>query len=280
MPILKRLLLLEDDPCCAQLLEMRITAEWRDCVIVHAGNKDDYVRALAEGNFDIILADYVLPGFSGPQALAMANKECPEIPFVFISGAITDDKAVESLKAGAVDYILKDRSARLIPALYRALDLAEANNRRKEYETLVNNVEGIVWEADRASLRFSFVSQQAERILGYPVKSWTDEPDFWQKHIHPDDRDMAVNVCRHLTPEQTHPDFEYRMIAADGRTVWLRDIVSVRIRKNRPPQIQGIMMDVTRHKSAEERVREVQSKLEATNQPQQGDPEFLSCAFA
>jgi PAS domain S-box-containing protein len=258
--------MLEDDEICASLARERIQKNWRECAIVHVNNKEGYTNALAGESFDVILSDYCMPGFSGPQALAMASKECPEVPFLFYSGTISDDVAVESLRAGAVDYILKDRPARLIPAINRALDLAEANSRRIEHEALVNSVDGIVWVADQSSLQFLFVSQQTERILGYPIESWISEPDFWKQHIHPDDREMAVSLCRNLTPEQTHPDFEYRMVAADGRIVWLRDIVSVRLKKNQPPQIQGIMMDVTRQKATEEKIKEVQSKLEATNQ--------------
>jgi PAS domain S-box-containing protein len=266
MPIPKRILMLEDDEICASLARDRLQKQWIECEIVHVNNKDGYTSALAGESFDVIVSDYCMPGFSGPEALALANKKCPEVPFLFFSGTISDEVAVESLRSGAVDYILKDRPARLISAINRALDIAEANSRRIEHEALVNSVDGIVWVADQSSLQFLFVSQQTERILGYPIERWICEPDFWQQHIHPDDREMAVNLCRHLTPEQTHPDFEYRMIAADGRIVWLRDIVNVRVRKNQPPQLQGIMMDVTKQKAAEEQVQEVQSRLEAANQ--------------
>ena len=259
------MLILEDDDYCAALLQQRVLHEWPYLVIVHVKSKKDYLAALAGESFDIILSDYSMPDFSGMQALLLANEKCPEVPFVFISGAITEEIAMESLKAGAVDYILKDRPARLIPAIKRALDLAEANSRRFEHTALINTIDGIVWQADHASLQFLFVSQQAQRILGYPVENWSREPDFWQKHIHPDDKEMAINVCRCLTPEQNHSDFEYRMIAADGRIVWLRDMMSLCVKKNRSPQIQGIMVDVTSQKAVEEKVKEVQLKLEESN---------------
>ncbi|HXB58499.1 MAG TPA: response regulator, partial [Candidatus Acidoferrales bacterium] len=136
MPIPKRILMLEDDAVCAALAKERIWNQWSECHIVHVSNKDEYTKALAGEGFDVILSDYCMPGFSGPQALAQASKECPEVPFLFVSGTITDEVAVESLRAGAVDYILKDRPARLIPAITRALDMAEANSHRIEHEAL------------------------------------------------------------------------------------------------------------------------------------------------
>jgi PAS domain S-box-containing protein len=265
MPKLKRLLLLEDDPLSATLSKHRISKEWPDCTIVHASNKKDYTSALAADDFDVIISDYTIPSFSGANALSLANQECPETPFLFFSGTIIDEVAVESLKAGAVDYVFKDRPARLIAAINRALYLAEASRHRIEHRDLVNSVDGIVWQADHPSLQFIFVSQQAERILGYPIKSWIEEPDFWQNHIHPDDKEMAISHCRNLSSEQNHSDFEYRMLAADGRIVWFRDMVSVRSIKNRAPRIQGIMVDATAHKMAEDKVKDVQAKLEATN---------------
>jgi PAS domain S-box-containing protein len=265
MPILKRMLILEDDHCAAELLQQRILHEWPACTFIHAANKADYLNAIASDSFDIVVSDYAIPDFSGMQALAATRKECPEIPFLFFSGAISDEVAVESLKGGAIDYIMKDRPARLVPAVKRALDLAELNGRRIEHEDLVNAVDGIVWQADLPSLQFIFVSQQAERILGYPIEQWLREPDFWQNHIHADDREMAVNLCRNLTPEQSHSDFEYRMIAADGRVVWLRDMVNARTRRNKSRRIQGIMVDVTTHKLAEQKINDVQLKLEQSN---------------
>ncbi|HEX3628156.1 MAG TPA: response regulator [Verrucomicrobiae bacterium] len=266
MHALKRMLILEDDNCSAELLRQRILHEWPDCTFVHVANKTDYLNAIASDSFDLILSDYSIPGYSGMQALAVARKEYPEVPFLFFSGAISDEVAVESLKGGAVDYILKDRPARLVPAIKRALDLAEFNSRRVEHEKLVNSMDGIVWQAELPSLKFTFVSQQAERILGYPIERWIREPDFWQKHIYPDDQEMAVKLCRNATPEQNHLDFEYRMIAADGRTVWLRDMVNVRVRRNKSAGIQGIMVDVTRNKLDEQKIKDVQLKLEQTNQ--------------
>jgi PAS domain S-box-containing protein len=86
------------------------------------------------GSFDLIISDYLIPGFDGLSALAAARQQCPQIPFMFVSGAIQDEMAVECLKAGATDYVLKDRPARLVPAIRRALNEAEESFRRKHAE--------------------------------------------------------------------------------------------------------------------------------------------------
>jgi PAS domain S-box-containing protein len=95
------------------------------------------------------------------------------------------------------------------------------------YANLVSSIDGIVWESDAATLRFTFVSQKAERFLLYPIEQWLTEPDFWKNHLHPEDREWAVEFCSRSVREKKDHDFEYRMLTADGRTVWLRDIVSV-----------------------------------------------------
>jgi PAS domain S-box-containing protein len=271
-----RLLLLEDNHADAQMVARSLSSEWPNCEIRRASNKADFEASLEVGGLDAILSDYVVPGFPGSAALALARQRCPEVPFLFVSGAIGDEVAVESLKAGATDYVLKDRLARLGPAIRRAL--AEAHERaaraqveqqlrqsEEQYRVLVNSVDGIVWQAELPDLRFTFVSQQAERMLGYPVRDWLEEPAFWQNHIHPEDREKAVALCQQLTTEEQHHSFEYRMLAADGAVVWLRDLVSVRRAKNRSPQLQGIMVNISARKQAEAARRDVLFKLERTN---------------
>lgn len=126
---------------------------------------------------------------------------------------------------------------------------------REQSETLISTIDGIVWEADAKTFQFSFVSPQAERFLGYPRERWLAEPTFWKDHIHPDDRDEAVAYCVSCTAMMRAHDFEYRMIAADGREVWLRDIVAVMVENNEPKTLRGIMVDVTEQKRAEEELR-------------------------
>ncbi len=151
-----------------------------------------------------------------------------------------------------------------------ALALGEQNRKKtddalklsqRNYESLVNTVEGIVWEADAQTLAISFVSQEAERLLGYPLQQWLDEPTFWKNHIHPDDRDWAVEFCVSSTAQGKDHDLEYRMLAADGRVVWVRDLVRIVFENGAPKKLRGIMVEITQVKQVESALRESESQL-------------------
>ncbi|HKQ35453.1 MAG TPA: PAS domain S-box protein [Nitrospiraceae bacterium] len=132
----------------------------------------------------------------------------------------------------------------------------------QRYASLLNSITGIVWEADPATFCFTFVSIQAEHILGYPVHQWLNSPTFWPDHIHPEDRERTVAYCVEQTKLGLPHDFEYRMLAADGRTVWIRDIVSVFIEEGAPVRVRGIMVDITEQKRQNETVVQLQHAVD------------------
>lgn len=141
-------------------------------------------------------------------------------------------------------------------------DGGELSRVQRDHEELIDSIDGIVWETD-ASFRFLFVSKQAERLLGYPVERWF-EPGFWVEHLHPDDREFAASYCRSAMEQCLSHEFEYRMLAADGRTVWLRDLVTVQSEEGRPRRLRGIMVDVTAQRGTQESLERTVSLLEAT----------------
>jgi PAS domain S-box-containing protein len=129
-----------------------------------------------------------------------------------------------------------------------------------QYEGIVASLGGIVWECDARTFAFSFVSEQAERLLGYPRAQWL-EPGFWASHIHADDRDWVVQYCTEATRERRNHDFEYRMVAADGRTVWLRDIVTVVLAEHDSDRLRGVMVDITEQRRRDDALRESGERL-------------------
>ena len=100
-----------------------------------ADNRADFEGALAPERFDVILADYLLPSYNGLEALRVAREKCPETPFLLVSGTIGEQAAIESLKAGATDYVLKHWPERLVPAVRRAVEEAEERMQRRRIET-------------------------------------------------------------------------------------------------------------------------------------------------
>jgi PAS domain S-box-containing protein len=132
----------------------------------------------------------------------------------------------------------------------------------ERFRDLVQGLDAIVWEADAATLKFSFVSQRAETILGFPVARWLGSPDFFVSRIHPDDRARVMRVCRSAIAEGADHEFEYRALGAEGREVWLRDIVHVvPSLVGRPPQLRGLTVDLTEGKRAEEALRQTEEQL-------------------
>lgn len=152
---------------------------------------------------------------------------------------VRDEKGIEIFREGT----LEDITAR---------KRTEERERelRQQYEALVNSIDGIVWEVDADTFDFTFVSSQAMRLLGYPPEQWISEPGFWVNHLHPEDG-WAVDLCREAVARREDHQFDYRMIASDGRIVWLRDYVTVDVREGEPLRLRGVMVDITEQKRAE-----------------------------
>src|SRR3970282_828261 len=103
----------------------------------------------------------------------------------------------------------------------------QLRERELVYRSLVDSTRAVLWRADPATLRFTFVSPSAQALLGYPTSRWLGGPEFWGRHLAPDDRDEAIATCQRETARGRDHLMEYRMIHADGRAVWVQDSGSV-----------------------------------------------------
>jgi DNA-binding NarL/FixJ family response regulator len=129
-----RILILEDVPTDAELIQFELTEAGTAFVPLCVADRASFLKALEEFSPDIILSDYSLPSFDGISALKIAVDKCADVPFVFVSGALGEETAIELLKQGATDYVLKSRLSRLAPAVTRALQEVEERNERKAAE--------------------------------------------------------------------------------------------------------------------------------------------------
>ena len=128
---------------------------------------------------------------------------------------------------------------------------AEIEHQRTLYEDLVESIDGIVWEATAIPLRFTFISRKIHDILGFSPEYWIRDIKNFENSIHPDDRSAVLAFCEERTHENKNHEFEYRVITADGSSVWLRDIVTVITKNDRPVTLRGLMVDITARRHTE-----------------------------
>ena len=165
-----RILLLEDNSTDAELIRELLEADHFACEIIRVETRDEFLTALESDAIDLILADYALPSFDGLSALNLALSVRPDLPFIFVSGTLGEDVAIEALKVGATDYVLKTRLSRLGPAVRRALREAQERAEREKAEEALRRSEAYLAEAQQLSHTGSF---------GWDVSSgeifWSDE---------------------------------------------------------------------------------------------------------
>lgn len=126
-----RVLHLEDNLRDAELIHSVLSSEGLECEIIHVKNREEFEAKLTQDRFDIILSDFSIPEYDGLSALVFAKRAAPSVPFILLSGTLGEEVAVESLKTGATDYILKERLNRLGPAVKRAITQAHDGAARK-----------------------------------------------------------------------------------------------------------------------------------------------------
>ncbi|MBI4913453.1 MAG: PAS domain S-box protein [Acidobacteria bacterium] len=132
---------------------------------------------------------------------------------------------------------------------------------KRRFQNMVDSVDGIVWEFDVRTFCFTYVSAQAERLLGYALEDWK-APGFWVDHLHPEDRDWAMDFCLSCTKRLEDHDFEYRFQAKDGRYLWLRDIVAVVADESGVARwLRGIMVDISERKRSEQALVESEGRF-------------------
>src|SRR5712671_731511 len=220
-----RILSIEDDPKDTELIHDLLETEGIVCEVTRVDTEASLGNLLKQGGVDLILGDYSLPSFDGISALKLAMKTCPDVPFIFVSGTLGEEVAIEALKIGATDYVLKTRLSRLVPSVQRALREARERAERKQTEEALRRSEVYLAEAQRLSHTGSFGwdvltgeiywSDETYRIFEYDP---TTKPTLQMviDRTHPDDRIHVRHIIDSASIERSDYAAEYRLMTADG----------------------------------------------------------------
>jgi len=259
------ILILEDNSADAELMEH----ELHDAGIVFSAKrvetKDSFIKELENFTPDIIITDYKLPSFNGSSALAIAKAECQDVPVIFVTGALGEEMAVEILKKGATDYILKHRLSHLAPAVLRALREVEERVERKradealreserKYHALAELSPVGIFRTD-AEGDCTYINERWQKITGLTLEEALGKG--WVQSLHPDDRNRISEEWYQAVREHRPFKSEYRFLNRDGTTTWvLGQAIIERTNSERVANYIGTITDITERKHAEEQLKE------------------------
>lgn len=267
-----RLLHLEDDPRDAALLRDQLECDGLACDIQTASDGEAFEAALAQ-SWDIVVCDYNLPGYDGLTALIRTRERLPLVPVILMSGSIRPGDAITCMRAGASDYVLKDRPERLAVSIRRALDDVAARSARERAEqALRENEERLRLATEAADLEAWELDIPANRIHASPRTlaelglAHLDAPwsfERWLEGIHPEERDMARRALDATIRDGTPYHLEYRMMASTGE-VWVAVRGSlVRDEEGRPQRLLGVWQNISVRKAAEAQILRALQEKEA-----------------
>jgi PAS domain S-box-containing protein len=266
-----QILLLEDDARDAELVQDLLETEAFVCEIARVEDQAGFLAALHRGGIHLILADYTLPSFDGLSALKLAIGICPDVPFIFVSGTLGEEVAIEALKIGATDYILKTRLSRLVPSVHRALREATERSERKRAQAALRQSETYLAEAQRLSRTGSF---------GWNISTgeiyWSDETfrifevdpatkpsvELVLERAHPEEREHVRQVVDNCASERSSFDYEHRLQMPDGSLKFIRVVAHPSVPNHLDELIFiGAITDITERKLADEKLRESEERF-------------------
>lgn len=273
---------LEDNSFDADLVRERLELEGIDCEIRVVETKEAFQSAIQQGGIDAILADYTLPTFDGLSALAMARTICPEVPFIFVTGTLGEEIAIDALKKGATDYVLKDRLERLPPALERALkEKAERDERQRSelalrameedirrseerYRTIIEEIEEGYYETDLAG-NMTFVNDSFCRLLRYSKEELVGTN--FRGFVDPNEYEYVYKTFNHVfRTGEVIKGYAFRHLRKDGLPVFVEDSISlIKDRDGKIVGFRGISRDITERKKGEELLQQKTRELEEAN---------------
>ena len=258
-----RVLHLEDSRRDAELIQSMLEEEGLSCEVVHAKNQDEFEAAMTSKSFDVILSDFALPHYNGLSALDFARSKSSTVPFILVSGTVGEELAVQSLRTGATDYILKQKPARLAEAIRRALEEAEERVKRQQAEEALRKSEerfqfaaratnDVIWDWDLQTNNF-WRNESFNKVFGYRAEEIEPGVESWISRLHPEDKDRVLSSL-HLLGENGGEVWsdEYRFRRSDGTYAQILDRgYVIHDAAGKTVRMIGAMMDISEKKKLE-----------------------------
>lgn len=255
-----RILILEDSEEDLYLIERELQRGGVPYTSTVVKKKDEYMRALIEFSPDVILSDHSLPQFNSIEAMKIWKEHQRvnnlTIPFILITGSVSEEFAVQSIKAGADDYILKDRLKRLPSSIQSALNKARLENEKMRFlkemlsqSSLMKEAEHLAnfgsWEVDLTTGKHHW-SDEAFRIFGFKPGEVNPDYEKFFMHLHTDDREMLRNVMNEAINGRPFQECEYRVLDNSRRVKYLHSRILVKRDKQLGTQrLLGFTLDIT-----------------------------------
>ncbi|NVN92394.1 MAG: PAS domain S-box protein [Desulfuromonadales bacterium] len=270
-----RIIHLDDDVFSASLVQTFLAEEGLVCDIKRVETREDFIVLLEQGGFDLVLADLNLPAMSGMTALVISRERCPGLPFIFVTDTMGEEVAIESLKSGATDYVLKYRLSRLGSAVRSALREAEESEKRRKEEEALRESEQLFRNAfenavngrclTKPDRRFIKVNNSFSEMLGYSAEELATMT--FMDLTHPDDLAASRRLAEELLSGRTFAGhLEKRYLHRDGRNVWaLTSVFLQRDEKGFPLYFITQIQNITEQKKLEDQLHHAQ-KLESIGQ--------------
>jgi PAS domain S-box-containing protein len=273
-----RILLLEDNNHDAELIQELLEADYFVCDVIHAQTREEFVAGLEDAGLDLILADYRLPSFDGLSALQLALNARADLPFIFVSGSLGEEVAIEAVKIGATDYVVKSRLSRLVPSVQRALRETRERAERRKAEQAFRRSETYLAEAQRLSHTGSFGwdlasgeiywSDETYRIFEY-ARASVPSLQLVLDRTHPDDRTHLQRILDRALIERSEFTVEHRLLMGDGSVKHVRAVAHPSAGEAPGSFVfVGAVMDITESKGVEEereRLRQLEADLAHIN---------------
>src|ERR1700686_891791 len=256
-----RILSIEDDPKDTELIRDLLETEGIVCEVTRVDTEASLRDLLKQGGIDLILADYSLPSFDGISALKLAMKACPDVPFIFVSGTLGEEVAIEALKIGATDYVLKTSLSRLVPSVVRAQREATQKAERRRAEESLRQSEAYLAEAQRLSHTGSFGwrpstgeilwSEETFRIFEYDQATKPSIEVILQR-VHREDAASVKETVERASQDGKDFEHEYRLVMPDSGVKHVHVVAHAERDESDEIEFVGAVMDVTAAKQAEE----------------------------